>query len=70
MDELDLDIALDIMQLKIKEYLKNKTGLSKQEFIEGLKQLVEEKDKLYDLDDETIDKVYNLYLEEIKKEEK
>lgn len=70
MDELDLDIALDIMQLKIKEYLKNKDGLNKQEFIEGLKKLVEEKDKLYDLDDETIDKAYNQYLKEIKKEEK
>lgn len=67
MDELDLDIALDVMQLKITDYIKNYKGNSKEEFIKGLKQLVKEKDKLYDLDQETIDKVYNEYLNEIKK---
>lgn len=67
MDELDLDIALDIMQLKISDYIKNYKGNSKEEFISGLKQLANEKDKLYDLDQETIDKVYNQYLKEIKK---
>ena len=70
MDEMDLDIALDVMQLKIADYIKNYKGDNKQEFIDGLKKLVDEKDKLYDLDQETIEKVYNQYLKDIKKGDK
>ena len=68
-----IDLALDIMQQKIIKFMKefkvsNKENseeekeLFKKEFIK----LVQEKEKIYDLDEETIKKVYNEYLKEVK----
>lgn len=58
MDEIDLDIALDTMQLKIVNFLKNYNSNNKEIFISELKKMVDEKDKLYDLDEETFSKLY------------
>lgn len=68
-NEIKVDVALDIIQLKIVHFIKNYKGNDKNEFQEKLKQLTEEKQKIYELDKETIDKVYDVYLEEIKRGE-
>ena len=68
-NEIKVDVALDIIQLKIVHFIKNYKGNDKNEFQEKLKQLTEERQKIYELDKETIDKVYDVYLEEIKRGE-
>ena len=67
MDELKVELALEIMQLKIVHYIKNYKGTDKKEFERELKLLTNEREKIYELDEETIKKAYDLYLEEIKK---
>lgn len=70
MDELKVQIALDIIELKIVHLLKDNKTKDIEEVKKALNVLVEEREKIYELDEETIDKVYNVYLEEIKKERK
>ena len=67
MDELKVELALEIMQLKIVHYIKNYKGTDKKEFERELKLLTNEREKIYELDEETIKKAYDVYLEEIKK---
>ena len=69
MDEIKVEVALEIMQLKIVHYIKEYQGKDKKEFEKNLKLLTEERQKIYDLDEETIKKVYDVYLEEIKRGE-
>ena len=59
MDENKVDIALDIMQLKIIDFIKNYKGHDKENFEKGLKNLIDEREKIYDLDVDTINKVLN-----------
>ncbi len=66
MDELDLDLAIDIMQRKISHFMRNNKEKDYSKFKEELQKLIEEEDKIYELDEETIKKVYNIYLNEIK----
>ena len=66
MDELKVQIALEIIELKIVHLLKNNRQNNIEEVKKELNTLVEEREKIYALDQETIDKVYNVYLEEIK----
>ena len=67
MDELRVEIALDIIQRKIVHLLENNKGKDISLVKEELKTLVEEREKIYELDKTTINKVYDVYLEEIKK---
>ncbi len=69
MDELRVEIALDIIQRKIVHLLENNKGKDISLVKEELKTLVEEREKIYELDKTTINKVYDVYLEEIKKGE-
>ncbi len=69
MDELRVKIALDIIQRKIVHLLENNKGKDISLVKEELKTLVEEREKIYELDKTTINKVYDVYLEEIKKGE-
>lgn len=69
MDELRVEIALDIIQRKIVHLLENNKGKDISLVKEELKTLVEEREKIYKLDKTTINKVYDVYLEEIKKGE-
>lgn len=69
MDELKVEIALEIIQRKIVHLLKNNRGNDINNVRETLKTLVDEREKIYDLDKATIDKVYDVYLEEIKRGE-
>ncbi len=70
MDELKVEIALEVIQLKIVHFIKNNKEKDVNKFKEQLNILTTERDKIYELDEETIDKVYNVYLEEIKNERK
>lgn len=66
MDEIKVEVALEVMQLKIVNYIKNYQGKDKEKFKNELIKLVEERQKIYELDEETINKVYNVYIKEIK----
>ena len=68
MDELKVEVALEIIQLKIVHFIKNNKEKDVNKFREQLNVLTRERDKIYENDKETIDKVYNVYLEEIKNE--
>lgn len=68
MDELKVEVALEIIQLKIVHFIKNNKEKDVNKFREQLNILTRERDKIYENDKETIDKVYNVYLEEIKNE--
>lgn len=67
MDELKVEIALEIIQRKIVSLLKSNKNVDVDTAKETLKTLVEEREKIYNLDEETIEKVYNIYLDEVKK---
>ncbi|MBS5682180.1 MAG: hypothetical protein KHW52_05505 [Clostridium sp.] len=67
MDELKVEIALEIIQKKIVSLLKSNKDVDADTAKETLKTLVEEREKIYNLDEETIEKVYNIYLDEVKK---
>ena len=67
MDELKVEIALEIIQRKIVSLLKSNKDVDFDTAKETLKTLVEEREKIYNLDEETIEKVYNIYLDEVKK---
>ncbi len=66
MDELRVEVALEIIELKIVHLIKNNKEKDLEKFKEQLNTLVAERDKIYELDEDTINKVYNVYLEEIK----
>ncbi len=66
MDEIKVEIALEIIQLKIVHLLKNNKGKDKNTIRKELDTLIEEREKIYELDEEVIKKVYDVYLEEIK----
>ena len=70
MDEIKIELALKIIQQKIISYIKNYKGKDKEEFTRELKKLTYEKEEIYNLNKDIIDKVYNVYLEEIRKGEK
>lgn len=70
MDELKVEVALEVIQLKIMHFIKNNKEKDVNKFKEQLNLLTSERDKIYELDEEIIDKVYNVYLEEIKNERK
>ena len=67
MDELKVEIALEIIQRKIVSLLKSNKDIDVDTAKETLKTLVEEREKIYNLDEETIEKDYNIYLDEVKK---
>ena len=67
MVDLKVEIALEIIQRKIVSLLKSNKDIDVDTAKETLKTLVEEREKIYNLDEETIEKVYNIYLDEVKK---
>ena len=60
MDELKVEIALEIIQKKIVSLLKSNKDVDADTAKETLKTLVEEREKIYNLDEETIEKVYTV----------
>lgn len=68
MDTNKVESALDIIQLNIVKYIKEYNGNDKKEFSRELRKLVNEREKIYNLDEKSIEKAYNLYLKQLKKE--
>lgn len=68
MDVLKVEIAIDIMQRKIAHFIKNNKEQNLEIFKKELQKLIYEEEKLYELDEEIIKKVYEVYLIELKKE--
>jgi len=68
MDELNVEIAIEILERKISNFIKNNKEKDFEKFKKELQQLVEEREKIYDLDEETIKKVYERHLNELKGE--
>ena len=68
MDENKVDIALDIMQLKIIDFIKNYKGHDKENFEKELKKLIDIREKVFELNNDTINKVLTEYSKELKKE--
>lgn len=65
-EENKIDLALYIINLKIADTIKNNKEKDYKKFQEKIEILKEEKKKIYNNDKEIIDKVLNIYLEEIK----
>lgn len=59
MDENKVEIVLDIIQLKISKLLNNQKDLANTKF--ELLDLMHKREKVYELDEETINKIYNDY---------
>lgn len=66
MDEIRVELALEIMQLKIVHYIKTYKGKDRNEFEAELKKLSKERERIYELDEDAIKKAYDVYLKEIK----
>ena len=66
MDEIKIDIAIEIMQRKIARFIRNNKEKNFNIFKKELQNLIEEEEKIYTLDEETINKVYEVYLKEVK----
>lgn len=64
-EEYKVELALQIIQIKIAEFIKNYKGKDKKEFIETVRKLKRERTEIYRLNKEIIDKTYNVYLKEI-----
>lgn len=62
MDELKVEIAIEILERKISEFIKNNKETDFEKFKKELQKLTEEREKIYELDEEIIEKVYNNYL--------
>lgn len=68
MNEAKFEVAIDIMQRKIAHFIKNNKEKDFKIFKKELQKLIDEQDKIYELDEETIEKVYEVYLKDLKKE--
>ena len=66
MEEIKVEVALEIIERKIINFIKNNKEKDLEKFKQKLSILVEERDKIYELDEDIINKVYDVYLEEIK----
>ena len=68
MDEAKFNVAIDIMRRKIAHFIRTNKEKDLKVFKEELQKLAEEEEKIYELDEETINKVFEVYLKELKKE--
>lgn len=65
-EENKIDLALYVLNLKIADTIKNNKETDYKKFQEKIDKLNEEKNKIYNNDKETIEKVLKIYLEEVK----
>lgn len=63
-----MDVALEILADKMSKVTMRFYETGKQEYQSEINNLMEERNKLYNGDNETIDKVINIYGEELKNE--
>ena len=65
-DELQMEHALDILNRRIAKYMRDNKNTNLEDFKKRLIEFSKEEDKIYELDKETIEKVFEQYLKEIK----
>ena len=65
-DELQMEHALDILNRRIAKYMRDNKDTNLEDFKKRLIEFSKEEDKIYELDEETIEKVFEQYLKEIK----
>ena len=68
-DELQMEHALDILNRRIAKYMRDNKNTNLEDFKKRLIEFSKEEDKIYELDEETIEKVFEQYLKEIKEQE-
>ena len=66
-DELKVEVTRRIIELKIVDFIKNNKETDFNKYKEKIQNLAQKRDEIYELNQETIDKVYNEYLNETKK---
>lgn len=66
-EENKIELALYVINLKIADTIKNNKEKDYKKFKEILEILIDERVKIYNNDKETIDKVLDIYLREVKK---
>lgn len=66
-DELKMEHALDILNRRVAKFIREHKDKNFKNFKEELEKYALEEEKIYLLNQETIDKVINEYLKELKK---
>jgi len=62
---MKVEVALDVIQMKISKYIRENRGKDKKEFVKELRRLIRERNEIYALNVETINKVFNVYAKEL-----
>lgn len=65
-EELKMEHALDILNRKIAKYIREQKETNIDEFKNKLREFAKEEDQIYELNEETIEKVIKEYLKDIK----
>lgn len=65
-EELKMEHALDILNRKIAKYIREHKEGDIDQFKNKLREFAKEEEKIYELDEETIEKVIKEYLKDIK----
>lgn len=66
-EERRIELALYVINLKIADTIKNNKEENYEKFKQTINLLTKEKEEIYKHNDEVINKVLNIYLEEVKK---
>lgn len=66
MNDKKIELAIDIIQRKIAHTLKSNKDVDRNKMKNELQKLIKEEEKIYELDERIIDKVFNIYLKEIR----
>lgn len=66
MNDKKIELAIDIIQRKIAHTLKSNKDVDRNKMKNELQKLIKEEEKIYELDEKIIDKVFNIYLKEIR----
>ena len=67
-DELQAEVARSIIELKIVDLIKNNKERDFSKYKEKLQSLTKLRDEIYELNQDTIDRVYKDYYKEVKNE--
>lgn len=65
-EELKMEHALDILNRKVAKYIREHKEGDIEQFKNKLREFAKEEEKIYKLDEETIEKVIKEYLKDIK----
>ena len=65
-EELKMEHALDILNRKVAKYIREHKEGDIEQFKNKLREFAKEEEKIYELDEETIEKVIKEYLKDIK----